>query len=141
MIKNNKDKIFACLKCTNMMIFMFMGLQMFHRTYRILYRSVFPPDVELSHIKSDIFHKHLLQPTNFCKLFAHGYQMSDCIRSLAIRRIYLTDVSSCVEFLHTNISENLSEVSKEINNLSLDRCNALVKAKTLRMVTWDKHIF
>ena len=101
----------------------------------------FPPDVELSHIKSDIFHKHLLQPTNFCKLFAHGYQMSDCIRSLAIRRIYLTDVSSCVEYLHTNISENLSEVSEEINSLSWERCNVLVKAKTLRMVTWDKHIF
>ena len=139
--------ISACLKCTNMMIFMFMGLQMFHRTYRILYRSVFPPDVELSHIKSDIFHKHLLQPTNFCKLFAHGYQMSDCIRSSAIRRIYLTDVSSCVEYLHTYISENLSEVSKETwrNQQSLmgplTRCNALVKAKTLRMVTWDKHIF
>ena len=48
--------------------------------------------------------------------------MSDCIRSSAIRRIYLTDVSSCVEYLHTNISENLCEVSKERSSYILTLC-------------------
>ena len=89
-----KDMISVCLKRTNMMIFMFMGLQMFHSTYTILYRSVFPTDVKLSHIKSDIFHKHLLQPTNFCKLFARYHISLDTRQTMYGNALLHTQVNN-----------------------------------------------